>query len=146
MGIRRVIIRTGLVLAPDGGILPLMLLPFHLFAGGPIGAGKQFIPWIHIQDQVDAILFLLTTETAHGTYNLCAPNPVSNTDFGFIAGQVLRRPNFIPTPSFLLKLALGEKASLVLNGQRSIPQRLLEAGYEFEFKNLEAAFRNLERQ
>jgi len=143
MGIRRVILRTGLVLASDGGILPIMLLPFRLFVGGPIGGGKQYIPWIHIQDQVNAIRFLLTTETAQGPFNLSAPNPVSNAEFGRNSGQVLGRPNLVPTPGFALKLALGEKASLVLDGQQAIPKRLLEAGFEFKFENLEAALQNL---
>jgi len=145
MGIRRVIIRTGLVLSSDGGILPIMLLPFRLFVGGPLGSGKQYIPWIHIQDQVNAIRFLLINEAAQGAYNLSAPNPVDNAEFGRNAGQVLQRPNWFPTPSFALKLALGEKASLVLEGQRAIPHRLLEIGYEFRFNNLDSALQDLTR-
>ena len=85
----------------------------------------------------------LTTENAQGPFNLSAPNPVSNAEFGRIVGQVLNRPSFLPTPGFALKLALGEKASLVLDGQKAIPKRLLEAGFEFKFENLEAALKNL---
>lgn len=143
MGIRRVIIRTGLVFAPKGGILPIMLLPFHFFVGGPIGNGKQYIPWIHIRDQVDAIRFLLTNEKAQGAYNLSAPNPVSNNEFGRIVGQVLQRPNRIPTPGFALKLVLGDKSSLVLSGQNAVPQRLLDSGFQFKFETLEAALKDL---
>ncbi len=143
VGVRHVAIRTGLVLAPEGGILPVMLLPFHLFAGGPVGSGKQVVSWIHIQDQVNAIRFLLENETAQGAYNLSAPNPVSNAEFGRVAGRVLRRPSFIPTPGFALKLGLGEKASLVLEGQRAVPERLLEAGYAFAYETLETALRDL---
>ena len=144
MGLRRVTIRSGLVLASSSGILPIMLLPFRLFVGGPIGGGKQYVPWIHIQDQVDAIRFLLQSESAQGPYNLTSPKPVSNADFGRITGQVLGRPNWFPTPGIALKVALGEKASLVLEGQRAIPQRLLEAGFDFKYKDLGTALQNLD--
>ena len=144
MGVRRAVIRTGLVLAPEGGILPMMLLPFRLFVGGPLGGGKQNVPWIHLQDEINAIRFLLENQTAQGAYNLSAPNPVSNAEFGRIAGQVLHRPNWFPIPGFALRLALGEKASLILEGQHAFPQRLLDAGYEFKFKKLEAALQDLQ--
>lgn len=143
MGVRRAVIRSGLVFTPKGGILPIMLLPFRLFAGGPLGSGKQAISWIHIQDQIDAIRFLIENQDAQGTYNLTAPNPVSNAEFGRITGRVLRRPYWIPVPSFALKLVLGEKASLVLDGQRTVPHRLLEAGYEFKFKELDKALEDI---
>lgn len=144
MGIRRVVIRTGLVLAPEGGILPMMFLPFHLFVGGPIGGGKQFIPWIHLDDHVSAIRFLLENEDTYGAYNLSSPNPVNNAKFGEITGQVLRRPNWFPLPGFALKLVLGEKSTLVLDGQRAVPQRLLKAGYGFRFETLESALQDLQ--
>ena len=143
MGIRRVTIRNGLVLSAKGGILPIMLLPFHLFSGGPIGTGKQVVPWIHIQDQVDAIRFLIDCEEAQGVYNLSAPNAVTNAEFGQIAARVLGRPNWMSTPSLALRIALGEKASLVLEGQRAIPKRLLETGFEFKFNTLEPSLRDL---
>lgn len=144
MGIRRAVIRTGLVLAPEGGILPMMLLPFRLFVGGPIGDGNQAIPWIHLEDEVNAIRFLLENKETQGEYNLSAPNPISNADFGRIAGRVLNRPYWFPVPGFALRLVLGEKATLVLDGQRAVPQRLLELGYKFEFKNVETALQNLQ--
>ena len=143
MGMRRVIIRTGLVLTEEGGILPMMLLPFRLFVGGPIGSGRQGIPWIHIRDEVNAIVYLLENEAAGGAYNLTAPNPVNSKQFGKAAGKVLGRPSFFPTPAFALKLALGEKAALVLDGQRAVPTRLQEAGYGFAFSELEPALRDL---
>ena len=146
MGVRQVIIRTGLVLASDGGILPVMLLPYKLFLGGPIGKGNQYIPWIHIKDQVNAIEFLLTTENANGPYNLSAPNPVTNREFGKIAGQVLNRPYWLPLPSLALKMALGEKSTLVLDGQRAIPDRLIENGFKYQFEFLEDALRDLAKE
>jgi uncharacterized protein (TIGR01777 family) len=143
MGVRHVIIRTGLVFATEGGILPMMLLPFRLFVGGPIGSGSQYISWIHIQDQVNAIRFLLTNRISNGAYNLTAPNPVTSREFGQIAGKVLKRPSYFPVPSFALKLALGEKATLVLDGQRVIPEKLLDEGFDFKFDSSELALQNL---
>ncbi len=143
MGVRRIIIRTGLVMTKTGGILPMMLLPFRLFIGGPLGSGQQDISWIHIRDEVDAILYLLGSETAQGAYNLTAPTPVNSAQFGKVAGKVLRRPSFFSTPALALKLALGEKATLVLDGQRAVPNRLLESGYTFRFTHLEPALRDL---
>jgi uncharacterized protein (TIGR01777 family) len=143
MGVRRVITRTGLVLSKEGGILPIMLLPFRFFAGGPVGSGRQGISWIHIQDEIEAIIYLLENESAQGSYNLCAPTPVTNAQFGKTVGQVLQRPSRIPAPAFALKLLLGEKATLVLDGQLALPTRLLEAGYNFAFTDLEPALRDL---
>jgi len=143
MGVRRVILRTGLVLSSKGGILPLMLLPFRLFVGGPIGSGEQYISWIHIEDQVNAIRYLLTNENSNSAYNLTAPTPVTSKEFGQIAGKVLKRPSYLPVPSFALKLILGEKATLVLDGQRAIPDKLLEEGFDFKFGSLELALQNL---
>jgi uncharacterized protein len=143
LGLRRAIIRTGLVLAPQGGILPIMLLPFRLYSGGPLGSGKQFLPWIHIRDEVDAIRFLLGNTSTQGIYNLSAPNPVSSTEFGSIAGKEIKRPSWLRVPGFILKLALGEKSTLVLDGQRALPQRLLDAGYAFTFPNLDTALQDL---
>ncbi len=143
MGVRRVIIRTGLVLASKGGILPIMLLPFRLFTGGKLGSGEQFIPWIHREDEVNAIRFLLNVEDARGAYNLSAPQPVKQWELAQIAGRLLRRPSFISTPAFILKLALGEKSTLVLDGQKAIPEKLLKAGYAFKYDNFERALEDL---
>jgi uncharacterized protein (TIGR01777 family) len=143
MGVRRVVIRTGLVLAAKGGILPIMLLPFRFFAGGKLGNGEQYLPWIHIADEVNAIRFLLTNKDARGAYNLSAPHPVRQRELAQIASRLLRRPNFIPTPAFLLQLALGEKSTLVLDGQRAIPEKLQLEGFEFSFSNFEPALKSL---
>jgi uncharacterized protein (TIGR01777 family) len=145
LGVRRVLLRTGLVLTTEGGILPVMLLPVRLFVGGPLGSGRQAVPWIHIADEVAAIRFLLEQEQASGPYNLTAPNPLTQAEFTRVAARLLRRPAFLPTPVFVLKLVLGEKAALVLEGQRAVPRRLLEAGFTFRFPELEPALRDLLR-
>ncbi len=143
MGVRRVIIRTGIVLSSKGGVLPLMSLPFRLFAGGPIGSGKQQIPWIHIDDQIGAIRFLMENAAARGAYNLSAPNPLSNAEFGKAIGRALGRPSFFPTPGIAFKLAFGELAMLLLEGQRAVPKRLQEAGYSFQYADADAALKDL---
>lgn len=145
LGVRRAIIRTGLVLAREGGILPMMLLPVRLGLGGRLGSGRQAIPWIHIDDEVAAIRFLLENEAARGPFNLSAPQPVTNAEFMRIARRVLRRPAFLPIPAAALRLILGEKAVLVLEGQRAVPKRLLEAGFRFRYGELEPALRDLVR-
>ena len=143
MGVRRVVIRTGVVLSPEGGALPRMTLPFRLFAGGPLGSGKQYFPWIHIADEVAAIRFLLEREQASGPFNLAAPNPPSNREFVRDLGRVMGRPSLMPTPSFALRLLFGEMSTVLLDGQRAVPSRLQEAGYEFIFPEPVAALRDL---
>ncbi len=145
LGVRRVIIRTGIVLSQDGGALPRMLLPFRFFMGGPLGSGKQLMPWIHIADEVGAILFLLNRDDAVGPFNLTAPGLVTNAEFNRVLGRVIKRPTFMAVPAFALKFVLGEMAQIVLEGQRAIPKRLLELGYAFEFPALEGALRNILR-
>ncbi len=140
---RRAVIRTGIVLSTTGGALPRMLLPFRLFAGGPLGSGEQWFPWIHIEDEVGAIRFLLERESASGPFNLTAPNPLTNRDFSRVLGRVLRRPSLLPTPAFALRLLFGEMSTLLLDGQRAIPSRLLEEGYGFRFPKAEEALRDL---
>ncbi len=143
LGVRRVIIRTGVVLSDEGGALPRMALPFKLFAGGPLGSGKQPLPWIHMHDEVKAIRHLIMDRDASGPYNLTAPNPVTNREFGNKLGKVLGRPSFIPTPGFVFKLAFGEVATVVLDGQKAVPQRLEESGFEFTYAQPEAALREI---
>ncbi|MGH2523742.1 MAG: TIGR01777 family oxidoreductase [Anaerolineales bacterium] len=142
MGVRRVIIRTGLPLSRKGGVFPLIILPFKLFVGGPLGSGKQWFPWLHIEDQVAAMRFLIDSG-ASGPFNLCAPNPVTNAALSRMLGRVMRRPVLIPVPAFVLRLALGEKADIVLGGWRQIPKRLREMGFLFKFPELEPALRDL---
>jgi hypothetical protein len=139
MGVRVVLVRTGLVLSPEGGFLSRLLLPFKLGLGGPIGNGRQWMPWIHIDDQIALIDFLVHQPGAQGPYNACAPKPVRNREFAKSLGRVLHRPALIPLPAFFLRLALGELSLLLLGGQRAVPARLLEAGFTFQFTDLSAA-------
>jgi uncharacterized protein (TIGR01777 family) len=143
MGVRRSILRTGLVLAKNGGVLPLMSLPVRLFVGGPIGGGQQGVSWIHLRDQVRAIRFLLENERARGAFNLCAPNPTSNANFYRSLAATLHRPFWFPTPAFALRLALGEMSDLLLTGQFVIPQRLVNLGFVFDFQTVREAFEDL---
>ncbi len=145
MSLRRPIIRTGVVLSKDGGALPRMVLPIKMFVGGPLGSGKQYFPWIHLQDEVAAIRFLIENKNANGAYNLSAPQPLTNKEFTQAAGKVLGRPTFVPVPAFVMQLMFGEMSTLLLDGQREIPQRLLKEGFEFKFVDAEAALRDVLR-
>ena len=142
-GVRLVVIRTGVVLSTQGGAFPLLLLPHKLFAGGPMGSGKQWLPWIHLEDEVRAIQFLIENSQAQGVFNVCAPEPVTNRQMSQAIGQAISRPSFLPVPGFALKLLLGEAASLVLDGQRQIPQRLIQSGFPFSHPDLLPAIRHL---
>ncbi len=142
-GVRRAIIRTGVVLSKDGGALPRMLFPFRLGLGGRLGSGRQWFPWIHMEDEVGAIRFLLENETAQGPYNLTAPHPVTNAEFTRALGEVLHRPTIFAVPGFALRLLFGEMATVLLEGQRAIPQRLLDAGYTFRFTHIRGALEAL---
>lgn len=139
MGVRVALVRTGLVLSAEGGFLSRLLLPFKLGLGGPIGSGRQWMPWIHIDDQIALIDFLVHQDEARGPYNACAPKPVRNREFAKSLGRVLHRPALMPLPAFVLRLALGELSLLLLGGQRAVPARLLEAGFTFQFTDLSAA-------
>ena len=143
LGVRRVVIRTGVVLDRHEGALARILLPFYLFAGGPLGSGRQWLPWIHIKDEVDAIRFLMADETASGVFNLTAPQPLINADFGKKIARVLKRPYWLPAPAFVLRFLLGEMSLLVLEGQRPLPRRLQAAGYQFHYEEAEKALRDL---
>ena len=143
LGMRVVLIRTGLVLAARGGFLSRLLLPFKAGLGGPIGNGRQWMPWIHIDDQIGLIDFLLHQNSASGPYNACAPKPVRNREFAKTLAAVLHRPAFMPMPAFALKVGLGELSLLLLGGQRATPARLLAAGYIFRFTDLRAALDDL---
>lgn len=142
-GVRRVIIRTGAVLSVNGGALPKLLLPYRLFVGGPLGSGRQFMPWFHITDEVNAIRFLIDQSTAQGAFNLCAPHPVTNREFGNVLGGVINRPSLLPVPAFAMRALFGEVANVVLEGQRAFPKRLPSLGYDFRFPELEPALRDL---
>ncbi len=145
MGVRRVVVRTGLVLSLQGGLFPVILLPFRLFVGGPLGSGRQGFSWIHAEDHRRALRFLVENPQTRGVYNVTAPEPISNAELGRQVSRALRRPYWFPTPAPLLRLVLGEKATLVLDGQRVVPRRLLETGFEFRHPTLGAALANLLR-
>ena len=143
LGIRVILVRTGLVLSAAGGFLSRLLLPFKLALGGPIGNGRQWMPWIHIHDQIALIDFLLHQKNASGPYNACAPKPGRNSEFAKTLGAVLHRPAFMPMPALALKVCLGELSLLLLGGQKAMPVRLLEAGFTFRFTDLRAALDDL---
>jgi uncharacterized protein len=143
LGVRRAVLRTGVVLSGDGGALPKMSLPFRLGVGGPLGGGRQWLPWIHLADEVGAIRFLLEREEARGPFNLTAPQPLTNRGFSRALGKALHRPSLAPAPGFALRLVLGEMAAMLLEGQRAVPQRLFEMGYAFRFPEALQALRNL---
>ncbi len=151
LGVRQVVIRTGLVLSAEGGVLPRLALPFRLFVGGPLGSGRQWMPWIHIADQVRAIRFLIEDEgedededgDASGPFNLAAPHPLTNAALGRVLGRVLNRPAVLPVPAPALRLLFGEMATLLLDGQRAMPRRLLDLGFTFRFPEAESALRDL---
>lgn len=143
LGIRRPIIRTGVVLDKNGGALPKLVLPIKMFVGGPLGGGKQYFPWIHLDDEVAAIRFLIENQQANGVYNLSAPQPLTNQEFTRLAGKVLGRPTFMPVPAFAMQVLFGEMSTLLLDGQRVVPQRLMKEGFQFKFADAEAALRDV---
>jgi uncharacterized protein (TIGR01777 family) len=138
-GVRVVLARTGVVLDKRGGALQKMLLPFKLFAGGPVGSGKQFMPWIHHADETGLLAFALDTSAAIGPMNLTAPHPATNKEFGRALGRALGRPAFVWTPGFMLKLLIGPGADVVLTGAKVLPKKALEWGYQFKFPSLDSA-------
>lgn len=141
-GIRVVHARIGVVLTPAGGALDTMLPAFKAGVGGPIGSGEQYMSWIDVDDVVGALHFALFTDTLAGPVNVTAPTPVANADFAHTLGDVLNRPSFMRVPGFALKAAMGEVAQeTVLNGQRVVPEKLEDAGFEFLYRDLEASLR-----
>ncbi len=142
-GVRHVIIRSGVVLSTEGGALPRMMLPFQFFVGSTLGTGDQWLSWIHIEDEVRAIRFLIETDAATGYFNVTAPHPVTNREFSRLLGRVMRRPAFFRVPSFVLRLLLGEMSTVVVDGQRAVPRNLLDLGFTFRFPHLDTALRDL---
>ena len=142
-GVRLCLMRIGVVLGEGGGALERMLTPFKLGVGGPIGSGRQWLSWIHLDDVVGAAAFLLNRAELSGAFNFTAPTPVTMNEFARTLGRVLLRPAVFRAPAFALRLMLGEGAEFLLQGSRVLPQRLQEAGYAFRYPTLEAALRNL---
>lgn len=142
-GVRRVSIRTGIVLSTEDGALKRMLLPFKLFIGGPIGTGKQWFPWIHIDDIVGVYKHAIENENLSGAVNASSPNICTMREFAKTLGKVLNRPSLFPVPKFALKLAIGEAGDVVLMGQRVNVDKLLSSGYKFKFEKLDEALKDL---
>ncbi len=135
--------RTGIVLAPRGGALAQMLPFFRLGLGGPVAGGRQYMPWVHLDDVIGAMLECIASEGAEGAYNIVAPEPVTNGEFSKALGRALRRPAVLPVPGFGLRLLYGEMSVIVTTGQRVVPNHLLELGYKFRFEQVEPALRDI---
>lgn len=142
-GVRTATVRIGVVQGRGGGALEKMLLPFRLGVGGPLGNGRQWVSWIHLDDLLAMFVWLLDDERTQGVYNGTAPNPVTNRELSRALGRVLHRPAVLPAPGFVLRIVLGEVAGLLLEGQHVTPGRALEAGFRFRFPEIEPAFRDL---
>lgn len=144
LGIRCCYLRTGVVLGKNGGALSKMLPPFKMALGGPMGSGQQWMSWVHMDDLVNAIVYALETPSINGPINGTAPNPVTNKAFSKALGVALNRPAIIPMPAFVLKLMMGEMAEeLLLSGQRVVPAKLTQSGFEFKYPQLDDALRDI---
>jgi len=141
--VRRVSLRIGLVLSNEGGALKKLLTPFKLFLGGPLGNGKQWFPWIHIEDLINIFIHTIETESLQGPLNIASPGIVRMNDFATSLGKVLQRPSIFQVPKFILNIAVGEFANAIVSGQKVSVTKLLNSGYEFKFENLEDALRDL---
>jgi len=139
LSIRVVLIRIGGVLESDGGALPKMMTPFKFFLGGPIGSGKQWFSWIHRDDVAGIIKYALENESVSGSVNAVSPNPVTNKEFSSALGKALHKPSWLAVPAFVIKLTLGELGSMLLTGQRVMPEKILKSGYKFKNPDLEDA-------
>ncbi|MGA9225792.1 MAG: TIGR01777 family oxidoreductase [Mesobacillus sp.] len=142
-GVRVVLCRFGVILDEKGGALPRMVMPYKLFGGGKIGSGQQWLSWIHIKDVVGGIMFAIENNQLTGPVNFSSPEPVNMDQFGKTLAKVINKPHWMPVPSFLLKLILGEMSILVLEGQRVLPEKLLRAGFEFHFPHLQDALKDI---
>lgn len=145
-GARVLMMRSGVVLDPEGGVLAKLALPYRFFVGGPPGTGRQWLPWIHHDDMVGAILHAITTPSLDGPVNITSPQAVRMREFCNILGSVLRRPSWAPVPAFALKLVLGEMSGIVLTGQQAMPDKLIASGYRHRFAGLEEALREVLRR
>jgi hypothetical protein len=143
LGLRVVMLRTGIALGAEGGALKRMLLPFRLGVGGPMGDGKHWMPWIHAGDLARLFLFAAENESLRGPVNGCAPNPVRNKDFAYALAHVLRRPALLSTPRFAMRMLFGEMAQVLFDSARAIPAAALKSGFAFEYPELAPALRDL---
>ena len=143
LGVRVALLRTGIVLAKGKGALAKMVTPFKFFAGGPLGSGKQWMPWIHIEDEIGLIVFLTENPKADGAFNATAPNPVTMEEFCQALGKVLNRPAWASVPASVLTLLLGEMADMVLGGQRALPKAAEKLGHSFKYPTITEALESL---
>jgi uncharacterized protein (TIGR01777 family) len=142
-GVRVVLTRFGIVLGEEGGALGEMIPMFKKYLGGPLGGGRQWFSWIHRDDLTQAFLFLLEKRETSGPVNFTAPNPVRNRDLAAALGKVLNRPAMLSAPGFVLQLVLGEFGSILLKGQKVIPQKLLQSGFQFRYPKIEEALEEI---
>jgi uncharacterized protein (TIGR01777 family) len=142
---RVVLVRTGLVMHPEGGVLARLLLPFRMGVGGPLGSGTQYMPWIHLEDWIELVLWTLSHGNVDGPFNASAPVPVTNAEFTRALGRALRRLTIMRVPSAALRLVLGELAESLLTGQRAVPARAEAMGFQFRFREIEPALLDLLR-
>ena len=142
-GGRLVLLRTGLVLEKSGGLLPQMMRPFRFFAGGPIGSGRQYMPWVHRLDWIEMVRWIVDTPAVNGPVNVSAPHPVTNAEFARALGRAMHRPALLPAPGFAVRIVLGEMAEAALSGQRAIPAKPLAHGYHFRYPEIDIAFRGI---
>lgn len=142
-GVRVAVMRFGVILGKDGGALAKMIPAFKSFVGGPIGSGSQWFPWMHLSDLMAAILFIAKQPGINGPLNFCAPNPVTNRELANTLGDVLGRPAFMPAPAFMVRTVLGEFGNVLLDSQRTIPDKLLSHGFEFKYPDIVSAIREI---
>ncbi len=142
-GVRRVSIRTGIVLDANEGALVPMINQFKFFVGGSIGSGEQWFPWIHIEDVVGIFLFAMDNQNVSGALNASSPNPLCMNEFCKTLGEIMHRPSIFKVPAFIIKILFGEAADVLLNGAQVIPERTIKAGYKFKFETAEEALKNL---
>jgi len=143
LGVRVVLLRTGIVLAKGKGALAKMIPPFKVFLGGPLGRGNQWMPWIHIEDEIGLITYLIEKAEGRGAFNATAPNPVTMNEFSKTLGDVLSRPSWARVPPSVLALMLGEMSEMLVNGQRAVPEAALKSGYVFKYPHLAEALKSL---
>jgi hypothetical protein len=143
LGVRVVRLRFGVVMGEGGGALARMVPPFRMFVGGPLGSGRQWLPWVHRDDVIGMALWALANDAVAGPVNATAPRPVTMSEFARTLGKVLRRPSWAPVPALALRALLGEMADAVLSGQRVLPTVAERLGYRFRYPELEAALRSI---
>ena len=142
-GVRRVVVRSGVILTTKGGALPRMLLPFKFFVGGRLGDGKQWLSWIHMRDEIAGLRYFIENSNVSGVFNLTSPYPIRNAELAGAIGHAMHRPSFFPVPAFVIRLLFGEMATTVLDGQRVLPERLEKAGFVFNYPRIDDALNQL---